>query len=54
MVVDDGLSRNGTFVNGERVLGQRRLEDGDQLEVGRTLLIFRSPESGRLGTSVRG
>jgi pSer/pThr/pTyr-binding forkhead associated (FHA) protein len=54
VVVDDGLSRNGTFVNGERVLGQRRLEDGDQLEVGRTLLIFRGPEPGRPETSVRG
>jgi pSer/pThr/pTyr-binding forkhead associated (FHA) protein len=43
LVVDDGLSRNGTFVNGERVLGQRRLRDGDQLELGQTLLIFRRP-----------
>ena len=24
-VVDDGISRNGTFVNGERVIGRRRL-----------------------------
>src|SRR5215210_2437368 len=28
-VVDDGLSRNGTFVNGERVSGRRGLNDGD-------------------------
>jgi hypothetical protein len=28
-IVDDGLSRNGTFVNGERIVGRRRLRDGD-------------------------
>ena len=40
---DDGLSRNGTFVNGERLRGRRRLRDGDQLLVGRTALTFRAP-----------
>jgi pSer/pThr/pTyr-binding forkhead associated (FHA) protein len=40
---DDGLSRNGSFVNGEMVRGQRRLEDGDALRVGRSVLIFRDP-----------
>ena len=35
-VVDDGLSRNGTFVNGERVTGRRRLRDGDVIAVGGT------------------
>jgi pSer/pThr/pTyr-binding forkhead associated (FHA) protein len=42
-VVDDGLSRNGTFVNGERLQGRRRLEDGDTLRFGDTLAIFRDP-----------
>jgi pSer/pThr/pTyr-binding forkhead associated (FHA) protein len=42
-VVDDGLSRNGTFVNGERVHGRRRLADRDQLRCGRTLLLYRAP-----------
>ena len=36
IVVDDGLSRNGTFVNGERVNGRRRLRDGDRLVFGET------------------
>jgi pSer/pThr/pTyr-binding forkhead associated (FHA) protein len=54
LVVDDGLSRNGTFVNGERVVGQRRLDDGDQLEVGKTLLIFRRPESNRSRSTTLG
>jgi hypothetical protein len=42
-VVDDGLSRNGTFVNGERVGGRRRLTDGDELRFGDTVIIFRAP-----------
>ena len=39
-LVDDGLSRNGSFVNGQRVHGRRRLDDGDVITVGRTLLAF--------------
>ena len=39
-LVDDGLSRNGSFVNGHRVRGRTRLEDGDELAVGRTRLLF--------------
>ena len=42
-VVDDGLSRNGTFVNGERVEGRRRLFDGDVLRCGGTDLRFHAP-----------
>jgi hypothetical protein len=41
-VVDDGLSRNGTFVNEERLSGRRRLYDGDTVRVGRTKMTFRS------------
>ena len=45
-LVDDGLSRNGSFVNGRRVLGRRRLADGDEIAVGHTLLVFSSgPEA---------
>jgi pSer/pThr/pTyr-binding forkhead associated (FHA) protein len=42
-VVDDGLSRNGTYVNGERVSGRRRLRDGDRLVFGETRVLFRAP-----------
>jgi pSer/pThr/pTyr-binding forkhead associated (FHA) protein len=42
-VVDDGLSRNGTFVNGERVTGRRRLCDGDRLVFGDTAVLYRMP-----------
>jgi hypothetical protein len=44
-VLDDGLSRNGTFLNGARVIGRRRLRDGDRLRVGRTMLAFVDPAS---------
>ncbi len=43
VVVDDGLSRNGTFVNGERVTRRRRLLDGDELRIGSTPIRFRAP-----------
>jgi pSer/pThr/pTyr-binding forkhead associated (FHA) protein len=43
IVADDGLSRNGTYVNGERVNGRRRLKDGDRIVVGETALVFRAP-----------
>ena len=42
-VVDDGLSRNGSFVNGERIVGRCRLTDGDVVRLGRTALNFRAP-----------
>jgi hypothetical protein len=41
MIEDDGLSRNGTLVDGERLRGQRTLRDGDVIQVGDTLLGFR-------------
>ena len=46
VLVDDGLSRNGSFVGGERVAGRRRLRDGDRLCFGETPMIYRAPASG--------
>ena len=40
-VVDDGSSRNGSYVNGERIRVRAHLREGDGLSVGRTLLVFR-------------
>jgi hypothetical protein len=40
-LVDDGLSRNGSFVNGTRVLGRRRLRDKDRLVFGNTTITYR-------------
>ncbi|HET6865390.1 MAG TPA: FHA domain-containing protein [Solirubrobacteraceae bacterium] len=45
-VVDDGLSRNGSFVNGERVIGRRRLRDKDRMVFGATTVTFRETPSG--------
>ncbi len=42
-LLDDGLSRNGSFVCEERVDGRRRLRDGDTLRFGRTTVLFRRP-----------
>jgi pSer/pThr/pTyr-binding forkhead associated (FHA) protein len=40
---DDGLSRNGTFVNGRRVSTRVRLRDRDKITVGETVLTFCAP-----------
>jgi pSer/pThr/pTyr-binding forkhead associated (FHA) protein len=45
-LLDDGLSRNGSFVGGERVDGRRRLRDGDVLRFGQTTVLFRRPGEG--------
>jgi DNA-binding MarR family transcriptional regulator len=42
-VSDDGLSRNGTYVNGQRISGRHRLRDGDLLRVGQTSIAYRRP-----------
>jgi pSer/pThr/pTyr-binding forkhead associated (FHA) protein len=42
-VVDDGRALNGTFVDGERVRGRRRLRDGDVVQIGETAIAFRDP-----------
>jgi hypothetical protein len=44
-VVDDGLSTNGTYVNGERISGRQRLRDGDRIRVGRTVLAYRAAQA---------
>ena len=42
-LIDDGLSRNGSYVNGERLRGRRRLADRDLLRFGDTAVVFRAP-----------
>jgi hypothetical protein len=39
-IADDGLSSNGSFVNGERLSGRHRLRDGDELRFGNTTVVF--------------
>jgi pSer/pThr/pTyr-binding forkhead associated (FHA) protein len=41
-LIDDGLSRNGSYINDERVNGRRRLRDGDAIRLGDTVVLFRA------------
>ncbi len=43
--VRDLDSRNGTFVNGVRIWGERPLRSGDEIRIGGTSLLFRSEAS---------
>lgn len=43
VLADHGLSRNGTFLNGERLQGERALHDGDVVRVGASQLVYRAP-----------
>jgi pSer/pThr/pTyr-binding forkhead associated (FHA) protein len=42
-ICDDGWSQNGTWVNGLRLAGRRRLADGDLVKIGRTIIGFHQP-----------
>lgn len=53
-VGDDGLSRNGTFVGGERLRGRARLNDRDVIRVGDTMLQYRRPGSATQAVTVAG
>src|SRR6266508_3421695 len=45
--VRDLGSRNGTFVNGGRIIGERALHSGDEVVLGRLRLLFRGPGRGK-------
>jgi hypothetical protein len=51
VLADDGLSRNGTWVNGERLTGRRRLRDGDRIRCGHCLVVFRDPSARTAATA---
>jgi pSer/pThr/pTyr-binding forkhead associated (FHA) protein len=50
-IADDGISRNGTFVNAERLTGRRRLGHGDAIRLGHTLLRYRDPLNSGIGVT---
>jgi hypothetical protein len=52
IVIDDGLSRNGTFVNGQRLSGRRILKDTDELRLGDTTIAYRAPEESGFQSTV--
>ncbi len=51
-LVDEGLSTNGSFVNGERVRGRRLLRDGDIVRVGQTAVLYRAPAEEGMDSTV--
>src|SRR5262245_60775201 len=54
-VVDLG-STHGTYVGGERITGSRQLADGDAIQIGNAVLIYRldDPSDALHSSSVRG
>jgi predicted component of type VI protein secretion system len=50
-IVDDGLSRNGTFINGTRLQGRRTLRDRDEVRVGATIVAVRLPAAAEGATT---
>jgi hypothetical protein len=52
MLLDDGLSTNGTYVNRQRVSARRRLRDGDRIRLGRTVLIYNAAQQQPAGKTV--
>ena len=45
--VRDLGSRNGTFVNGERIISERALHSGDEILLGSLRLLFHGPARGK-------
>ena len=52
ILCDDGFSQNGTYVNGLRIHGRRRLMDGDLVRIGQTPIAFCDPGLGGLGVTL--
>lgn len=52
MLLDDGLSTNGTYVNRQRVSARRRLRDGDRIRLGRTVLAYNAAQQQPAGKTV--
>lgn len=50
-LIDDGSSRNGSFVNGVRVRGRRRLNDGDVIRIGFTTIGYVVPSEREASSS---
>ena len=49
---DDGYSQNGTYVNGLRIHGRRRLTDGDLVKIGQTAIAYCDPGLSGLGVTL--
>ena len=52
LVIDDQLSHNGTYVNGERLRSRRVLRAGDVIRTGDTQLAFVAPAGGSISATM--
>ncbi len=53
-VIEDLQSRNGTFVNGERLVeGQRKLSDGDLIRLGKVIMTFNVARETKAGETTQ-
>ncbi len=52
-LVDFG-SRNGTYLNNQRIAQPNRLHDGDQVRIGSSNYVFRQPENTRFASNISG
>jgi hypothetical protein len=52
-LVDDGLSRNGSYINGSRIRGRHRLADRETMVFGRTRVVYREPDSAEESQSTK-
>jgi adenylate cyclase len=46
-ILRDHGSLNGTYINGQRVAGEQWINDGDEISLGNTRMIFRDPDAAR-------
>lgn len=51
-LVDEGRSRNGSYVNGERVKNRHSLCDADMMRLGTTMLLYRAPTTSEGGSNI--
>ena len=52
VVVDDGLSTNGTWLGDRRLAGRARLRHGDMVRCGNTVIAYVAPTDGGTGTAM--
>jgi pSer/pThr/pTyr-binding forkhead associated (FHA) protein len=52
-LIDDGLSSNGSYVGGARIISRHRLNDGEKMCFGSTVVVYREPGAAGFDETVR-
>jgi predicted component of type VI protein secretion system len=52
-IIKDVGSKNGTFINGDALLGERALRSGDEIRMGQCRLLYRTPEASETASATR-